>query len=508
MHNLKHRNAQPYYIGTDIGTGSAKAVALGPDKKILATAQSFYSVISPRPGYSELDPSTIRTAFAHVNRDLILQLKRPPASIGISTAMHSVMAVDGNHRPLTRFLTWEDTRGDKIAASLRAAPLGRRIYEATGTPVHSMSPLCKIRWLMENLPAVYSKARKFISIKEYLWFELFGEYEVDHSIASATGLFNLEKRMWHPASLRYCGITASRLSRPVATSFTRDKASGPLARSLQVTSKTLFCIGASDGCLANVGSYATRTHTAALTIGTSAAIRIASRKPVVDFGSMIFNYILDEKTYISGGPVNNGGNVMKWMFSTFLGNNTPGDADYLAAFAEIGKIAPGADGLIFLPYLYGERAPVWDEQSSGVFLGIRSFHTPHHFFRAAVEGICFSLKEILINLEKVPGSIRELSVSGGFVHSAVWMQILADITGKKLCKTQAADASCVGAALLSMKAAGAIRNYAPPKSGSPLSIGPRRGATGRYERSFTLFRRLYPALKEDMHKLQALVAMP
>ncbi len=495
---------EPYFIGADIGTGSAKAVAIDSKKKVLAIAQSFYSVVSPKPGYSELEPETIWKAFEKVIRDVISNLQRIPMSVSISTAMHSLMAVDLQNKPLTRFLTWEDTRSDTIAETLRRSSKAKSIYTATGTPIHSMSPLCKIKWLKEHQPRIFNKTSKFISIKEFIWFRLFGEYEVDYSIASATGLLNLNSLSWHQPSLKFCGIRKSQLSRPVATTFARDHVNKKIASNLRINGETKFCIGASDGCLANVGSYATDKHTGALTIGTSGAVRIATGSPVVHFDSMIFNYVLDDKTYISGGPVNNGGNVMKWMFATFLNKVYPSDDDYNMVFKKVKEIPVGADGLIFLPYLYGERAPIWDEKSSAAFIGMQSFHTTHHFFRAAIEGICFSLKIILDNLESSSGTIRQLNVSGGFVHSKVWMQILADITGKKICKVQSQDASCIGAALLYMKAAGIIKNYRPEKTGTEVMIKPNAKSVSLYKKQLFIFKSLYPSLKGSMHSLNIL----
>jgi gluconokinase len=500
MRQSKIRKLQPYFIGVDIGTGSAKAIAIGPSRKVLATAQLFYSVVSPKPGYSELDQATIWKAFVDVIGEVISKLKRVPLSVSISTAMHSLMAVDRHDKSLTRFLTWEDTRSDQIAAALRKSSKARSLYTATGTPIHSMSPLCKIKWLKENQRDVFNMTSKFISIKEFLWFRLFNQYEVDYSIASATGLFNLKNLSWNQPSLKFCGIRTSQLSRPVATTFTRDKVNEKIAKKLKITRDTKFCIGASDGCLANVGSYATDKYTGALTIGTSGAVRIATSKPIVHFASMIFNYVLDDKTYISGGPVNNGGNVMKWMFATFLNKKNPSDDDYKMAFKKVQEIPAGAEGLIFLPYLYGERAPIWDERSSGVFIGMQSFHTTHHFFRAAMEGICLSLKNILDILESSSGKVRQLHVSGGFVHSEVWMQILADITGKRICKVQSQDASCMGAALLSMKATGIIKKYQPEKINP--AVGLKSGQA--YKEHLTIFKGLYPSLKNAMHMLNTL----
>ena len=272
-------------------------------------------------------------------------------------------------------------------------------------------------------------------------------------------MFNIENLEWNKPSLQLCDITASHLSEIVPTDFTRNDLDTRSAAMLDIPADTTFCIGASDGCLANIGSYAMKPGIASLTIGTSGAVRIAGAEPIHNYSAMIFNYVLDKNTFISGGPINNGGNVLKWLFQTFLNNNNPSETDYEVFFKIIETIPAGCQGLLFLPYLYGERAPVWDEKSSGVFLGIKSYHTSGHFLRAALEGICFALKNILEIIEASAVSIKQLNVSGGFVHSKTWMQILADVTSKKICLEQTEDASSLGAALFHMKALNIINDY-------------------------------------------------
>ena len=159
-----------------------------------------------------------------------------------------------------------------------------------------------------------------------------------------------------------------------------------VAALLNIPATTPFCIGASDGCLANIGSYSIEPGTAALTIGTSGAVRIASPKPIFNFSAMTFNYVLDEKMFICGGPVNNGGNVVSWLFKTFMNNSNPSEKDYADFFKTIDTVPAGSNGLIFLPYLYGERAPVWDEQACGVFLGIKSYPLNRAFFQSGFRG--------------------------------------------------------------------------------------------------------------------------
>lgn len=499
---------QEYIIGVDIGTGSTKAVAMTTERKILATGQFYYDTKRPKPGYFEQDPEIIWKAFVSCIKEIITKVKQLPYSVSLSSCMHSLLVMDSKNVAITPLITWEDTRSEQIARALRNSDEGESIYKVTGTPVHSMSPLCKIKWLHENDNDVFKNAGKFISIKEYIWFLLFNVYEIDQSVASATGLFNIENFKWNIGSLQFCGIDESQLSKVVATSFTRTGINPQIATTLGIPSNTGFCIGASDGCLANLGTDAIEPGTAALTIGTSGAVRIACDKPIVNFKAMIFNYILDEKTFISGGPVNNGGNVLKWMFKTFLHNLTPSDADYKNIFKQIDTVPAGSRGLIFLPYLYGERAPVWDERASGVFFGLQSFHDSAHFFRAALEGICFTLKSILEIMETSTTTVQQLNVSGGFVHSKTWVQMLADISGKKVCLVQSEDASSIGAALLSMKVNNLINDYATPASNINVTFQHDEASHLTYQKYYNIFKNLYPPLNKYMHELREIDQSP
>jgi len=493
--------SQEYIIGIDIGTGSAKAIAMDSKGTIIANSQIFYPTQTPHPGFAEQDPEIILKAFADCIKKIISDVKYPPVSISLSSAMHSLMAMDKNNQPITSLITWEDTRSGNIAQRIRKLPEAENLYKTTGTPIHSMTPLCKIIWLKENAPEIFKDAFKFISIKEFIWYKLFKVYEIDHSIASATGLFDIKNLKWNNFSLQLCAINSSQLSEIVPTNFLRKDFNSSIASLLNISSDTFFCIGASDGCLANVGSYAVEKGTAALTIGTSGAVRIASPKPIFDFASMSFNYLLDEKTFICGGPVNNGGNVVQWLFEAILNNANPSDEDYKNLFKIIDTIPPGSKGLIFLPYLFGERAPVWDEKSSGIFFGIKSSHTHAFFLRATLEGICYSMNQVLEIVESSTEKIVQLNVGGGFIHSKTWMHILSDITGKKLCVIETEDSSAIGAALLNMKALKMIEDYDSLKPKSNLLIEPDLNNHVVYEKYYSIFKNLYKPMKESMHQV-------
>jgi gluconokinase len=265
---------------------------------------------------------------------------------------------------------------------------------------------------------------------------------------------------------------------------------------------TIFFIGGSDGTLANLGSLCLSPEEAAVTIGTSAAVRVTSPKPVPDADRMIFNYLLDEHHFVCGGATNNGGNVFQWLLKSLFAQHEKVKT-YEQLFDSFSDVPPGSDGLLFLPYLHGERAPIWDEQSCGSFLGLTGSHTLFHMGRAAAEGVCFALNHILSSLEEVCGTVQQITISGGLVQSAGMMQLLADVTDKKLVVQQTEDASAVGAALLARRAMGLITDYAsvPKKRGQ--SFQPQPGAAKKYRELFTLYKELYPLLKSSMHSLHS-----
>ena len=486
-----------YVLGIDIGTGSAKAVAVNFDSESIGTFQEHYPTYSPRPGFSEQDPELIWRAIKNCIHGILDKFQCGPVAICFSSAMHSLIPVDKQGSKLLDMITWADCRSDAIANRLKTSPEGAYIYETSGMPLHAMSPLCKIMWLRENMPLVFNQTYKFISIKEYVWFKLFGEYIIDHSIACASGMLDIGSLNWNQDLLNLAGIKEDQLSKPVSTNYA-------LVGTLKgiLNEQTTFIVGASDGCLANLGSFAIHKGVAAVTIGTSGAVRIASPRPIFNKPAMTFSYCLDENTFICGGPVNNGGNVLQWLVTSFL-SKTADKKTFEEVFVLAEQVSPGSDGLLFLPYLHGERAPIWDAKSSGAFVGIRSLHTQAHFCRAVLEGVCYALNDVLLTVEDKSESINQINVSGGFVHSRTWMQLLADITGKRLTLLHTEDASAVGAAFMALKVLGLNGGKYPdkPKTGDQQNIEPDLDTFNLYKQNFVVFKSLYSVLKDSMHQL-------
>lgn len=537
-------NLMEYVIGIDIGTTNTKAVAYTRDGRVLASAGAGYAVITDAGGRHELDPERLLEAFA-VSLGEVLGKVGEDAAVGVlagisfSCAFHSLLAVDEEGKPLMRAMTWADLRPSPQAKALKGSEAGRRIYRATGTPVHAMSPLCKLLWLRAERPELFQRAARFIGIKEYIWWRLFGKYQVDHGIASATGLLDIRLRDWYPEALELAGIGRERLSEPVpcthresgllpaAAEWLAGKIAGGapagasggeagLASGVSVASGASGAIGASragrlwrglpfiigggDGCLANLGSGAVRPGETALTIGTSGAVRMTVAVPEDDPEERIFTYILSDSHYCSGGATNNGGNVLQWFFEGMLGVKQGNEEEWQRRMEEAEKIPPGCEGLIFLPYLQGERAPVWDAEGKGVFFGVRAVHDHRHFTRACLEGIGYALCQIGESLEATIGPIQAIYASGGFTRSGMWLQLMADIFFKRVLVSGVADASATGAAIMGFHALGMIGDPAAVRI--PVQVErvyePDAARHARYLDNYKKYIQLYGRLKDLM----------
>lgn len=497
-----------YILGVDIGTTHCKAVALAVDGKLLHQAKAGYPTIQSYAGQSEQDATVIFGAVLDVLQQSIFSLRQQELSaVCFSAAMHSIMAVNASVEPLTNAFTWADTRGNAYAQEVRASKDAYDLYARTGTPIHPMSPLSKIMWMREEMPDIFSQAAGFISIKEYVFYKLMGKRLVDFSIASATGLFDIHEKKWDAAALELAGITAARLSKPVPVTHAETSLQAPYTQLLGIAEGTIpFIIGGSDGCLANIGSGAILPGEAALTIGTSGAIRVVADSPRPDDEQRVFNYILTDRLYITGGPVSNGGSALKWFADNFLQHPFT-SADDIKWFAELAHEAPaGAGGLIFLPYLSGERAPFWDASARGVFVGLQATHAREHMARAVVEGISFALHQVMQAVETNNGSISVVYASGAFVVSDLWLQMMSDVLDKTIVVSGTADASATGAAFLAMHTLGWLDKLEDVKRLIPAerTFHPDAAKHRVYQEYGKIYRDLYPKLKDSFNQLEKL----
>jgi gluconokinase len=482
-------------IGVDIGTTSTKAVAFTLDGKVVAHHAVDYPLLRPTTAAAEQDPQQIVEAVLETIR---VAVAGAPAGanefvcVSFSAAMHSVIAIDAQDLPLTRSITWADNRAAAVAERIKRSAGGDAIYRRTGTPIHPMSPLAKLAWLHEAEPAICAQAARFVGIKEYVFFRLFGTWLIDHSIASATGMLNLANLDWDDEALAVAGVARAQLSPLVPTTHHLQGLPVALAAQLGLPADTPFVVGANDGVLSNLGVDAIGPGEVAVTIGTSGAMRAVVDRPLTDPSGRTFCYALTERHWVVGGPVNNGGIIFRWVRDEFAAAESEtakrlgiDPYEVLTRIAE--RISAGAEGLLFHPYLAGERAPLWNANLRGSFFGLAMHHRKEHMIRAVLEGVIFNLYSILPAVESLVGTSRSIKATGGFARSGLWRQMMADVFDRDVVVPESFESSCLGAAVLGLYALGRVDSLDV--------VGTMVGATHRHHpiaKNVALYQRLLP----------------
>jgi len=500
-----------YVLAVDIGTTSTKTLIVDDAGVIHGQYAVNYPLHTPMPDRAEQDPEVIFHAAITGVREVLRSAGVDAAAIAclsFSCAMHSLLAVDEHFNPLTQSITWADNRAVMQADRLKNSTEGQGIYLRTGTPIHPMSPLAKLIWLRESAPEIFAKAAWFMGIKTYILAKLFGRIVMDHSLASATGLLNLNALAWDEEALNMAGITADRLPELVPTTYRLQGLSESTAQQMGLSINTPFIIGASDGTLANLGVGAVDPGVFAVSIGTSGAVRAMVPKPLADPRGRLFCYALTEQAWVVGGAVNSGGIVLRWVRDV-LATQEANEARHrgiepYAYLIDLAAEAPaGSGGLLMLPMLTGERAPHWDANVRGVYFGLSLAHGKPHMIRAALEGVVFGLYSVAASLNELLGQGTQIRASGGFARSVFWRQIMTDVWGMPLVVPEMIESSALGAAYLGWMAIGAKNDFAGihqwVKLGPPHVVNPSDQQV--YQPLFRLYEQVYNQLIPSFHTI-------
>ncbi|EPD51498.1 gluconokinase [Paenisporosarcina sp. HGH0030] len=497
-----------YMLGVDIGTTSTKAVLFTESGEIVQQENIGYPLYTPDISTAEQDPEEIFQAVVKSISNVMSLSRIAPDKllfISFSSAMHSVIAIDENDQPLTQCITWADNRSEAWARKIKQELNGHEVYKRTGTPIHPMSPLSKIAWIVNDHPELAAKVKKYIGIKEYVFNKFFNRYVVDHSLASAMGMMNLKNLAWDEEALQIAGVTSDQLSELVPTTEIFSDCNPKLAKKLGISPQTSFVIGASDGVLSNIGVNAIGKGEVAVTIGTSGAIRTVIDHPQTDEKGRIFCYALTEKHWVIGGPVNNGGMVLRWIRDEFASAEVEtakrlgiDPYEVLTKIAE--RVRPGADGLLFHPYLAGERAPLWNPDVRGSFFGLTMSHKKEHMIRAALEGVIYNLYTVFLALlEVMDEPVVRIQATGGFARSDVWRQMMADIFDLEVVVPESYESSCLGACILGLYATGKIDsfNVVSDMIGSTFEHTPIESDVQEYRELLPIFINLSRVLEKE-----------
>lgn len=434
-------------IGLDLGTTSVKAVIFTTNGKHVVAHEKMITSMYPKEHWVEQSPQEIETISREVLKEVIEKGNIQPGeiiAIGFSNAMHSLLCIDKQMKPLSNAIIWSDRRSYEQAKRLRQTK-GHDIFLRTGTPIHPMSPFLKLLWMKETNYEPYLNATYFMSIKEYIIQKWFGCRWIDYSTASATGLLNLKTLYWDEEALSLVNVDEEQLSTIVPPTTLLPPIGHDLLKEIPILKDVPFVIGSCDGQLANLGDGATEQGEIAITVGTSGAIRQMTSKRQVNPTGDTFTYLFTDNRSIIGGPTNNGGIVLQWLKDVLHFSGS-----YEEFLCEAEKSEVGANQLLFFPYINGERAPLWNENAQGVFFGLKITHKREHLIRAALEGISFNLYQIATSLEKVAGKAKRISVNGGLSRSPLWVQMMADLFGQDIHVLETHHSAAWGAAWLSL----------------------------------------------------------
>ena len=454
-------------VGLDAGTTSTKAVTAGADAVVRDAVSVGYPLLVPAADRAELDAARLVGAAV----EALTQVVRAAAARGdrvvglsISAAMHGLVPMDADGTPLGPLVTWADGRAAAQAAALRADGRAQGLHARTGTPVHPMSPLVKLAWWSAQDADLVRGTARWGGVKELLLAALCGRADVvDLSCASATGAYDLTAGRWDPEALEVAGVRADQLAEVVPTTHVLDGLRPEVARATGLPAGLPVVVGASDGALASLGTGAVRPGVAAVSLGTSGALRVVVPRPVADPTGRLFCYALTDGHWVVGGAVNNGGSVVRWsslaLAAPLDGAPPEGEAaDELDArlLAEAAEVPVGSDGLLCLPYLLGERAPWWRADLHGAFVGLRREHRRPHLVRAAVEGVCQQLALVADALAAMDLRLREVRATGGAVAAPLWVGTLAAALDRPVRVADSHEGTGLGAVLLGLHALGQL----------------------------------------------------
>jgi xylulokinase len=484
-------------LGIDLGTSSVKVVIFALDGTIRGIGSAEYQILTPLVGYAEQDPADWWRATVSAVHQAMDKAGRPEISgIGFSGQMHGFVLIGANRTPLYPAIIWADQRSADLLQEIQA--LVGSDLEKCGTAPAAGFLISSLFWLRKHQPDLLDRTLTFLIPKDYVRFKITGELETDESDASATGIFDVEKRIWADDIINRLQLPRSIFPQTRKSSDLVGRLTKDAAKELGLAPGIPVSTGSADQPAQGVGNGLIDPPLGSVTIGTGGQVFVPLSTPLFDPELRLhtFCHAPPARWYLLGAMLS-AGMALRW-FRAILGSErfSYAELDRLAA-----QVEPGCEGLVFLPYIVGERSPIMDPRAKGSFVGLALRHGPGHMVRALLEGVAFALRQIIETMEGCGAKLPQLVASGNGLGSPLWRQMLADVLARPLFQGRdeyAAERAGVGAAMMGGIGAGVFQDYDETRSLAPVFdavTAPAADRAEQYEAAYQRFLGLYPRLK-------------
>lgn len=494
-----------YILAHDLGTSGNKATLYDFEGNLCSSALFEYPTFYPDANWVEQDPEDWWKAVCVSTKDLIEKAgieAKDIACICFSAQMMGCLPVGRNGDPLRKTIIWADMRGVRQAEYMVSELGMENVYRTTGHRISPAYSAAKILWVKANEPEIYNKTYKVLHAKDYIIYKLTGRFVTDYSDASGMNLFDINKKDWSDPIINALKINSDILPELHPSTDIAGKITSAASAATGLLEGTPVVIGGGDGCCAATGAGVVEEGKTYNVIGSSSWIALATKGPIFDKEMRTFNWVhLDPELYSPCGTMQTAGYSVSWLKNTLcdlevLQAGEKGISPYRLIDERIGSSPPGANNLIYLPYLLGERSPRWNPDAKGAFIGLKMTSTKDDILRAVLEGVGYNLRIILEAFEKeVP--VTEVIVIGGGAKGNIWLQILADIWQKTLLIPEfLEEATSMGAAVCGGVGVGAFPDFKVINKFNAVkkAIKPRPEYKAVYDRLYKVFDRAYEAL--------------
>lgn len=487
-------------LGIDVSTTSVKALLVDTNGEIVKSSTTPLTLSNPRPLWSEQNPEDWWQAAVTSIKNVIDD-STDIFAIGLTGQMHGLVLLDDNGKVLRPAILWNDQRCADECDEIRERLGKERLVQISGNDALTGFTAPKILWVGSHEPEVYDRARHVLLPKDYLRYKLTGEYAMDKADGSGTLLFDLEKRDWSNEILDALDIPAAWLPPTFEGPEVAGRIASEAAAATGLKEGTPVVAGGGDQSAQAVGVGAIRPGVLAVTMGTSGVVFAATETPLIESQGRLhaFCHAVPDRWHLMGVMLSAAGSL-QWYRDALYPN-----VSFDELVNEASHVLAGSDGLLFLPYLCGERTPHPDPLARGSWVGLTNRHTRAHLTRAVLEGVAFGLKDIFLLMQSVGmREIDQVRVSGGGAKSTLWRQILADVLASELVTVNTTEGAAYGAALLAGVAAGVWPNVDTACAQTIRvsdRVTPDATNTASYAEMYRQYQSLYPALRPISHAL-------